>query len=196
MRSRTATTYRSHPAGPVWDAAPRATPLPPPLALLVVGCLTLGTGVAMLLTADLGSDGFSTLVNGVSIGGEMPFLVANLVISVGFLVIAAVRRVLARARHHGADRASWASPSSWLLPVLDTPEPLVGQVVLLVAAFPVLALGIAVYLGTHLGAGPAEAAALAWDPPVPFRGATARSRAAARWSAGCSAPRSGRAPWR
>ena len=31
-----------------------------------------------------------------------------------------------------------------------------------------LALGIAVYLGTHLGAGPAEAAALAWDPPVPF----------------------------
>ena len=31
-----------------------------------------------------------------------------------------------------------------------------------------LALGIAVYLGTHLGAGPIEGAALAWDPPVPF----------------------------
>ncbi len=35
-------------------------------------------------------------------------------------------------------------------------------------AFPVLAVGIALYLGSHLGAGPAEAAALAWDPPVPF----------------------------
>ena len=33
----------------------------------------------------------------------------------------------------------------------------------------VLALGIAVYLGSNTGAGPAEAAALAWDPPVPFR---------------------------
>jgi uncharacterized membrane protein YczE len=33
----------------------------------------------------------------------------------------------------------------------------------------VLALGVAGYLGTGLGAGPTEAAALAWDPPVPFR---------------------------
>ncbi len=32
-----------------------------------------------------------------------------------------------------------------------------------------LAVGIALYLGSHTGAGPAEAAALAWDPPVPFR---------------------------
>ena len=39
---------------------------------------------------------------------------------------------------------------------------------MLVLAFPVLAVGIALYLGSHLGAGPAEAAALAWDPPVPF----------------------------
>ena len=43
-------------------------PSPRRLALLLFGCLTLGTGVAMLLTADLGSDGFSTLVNGLSIG--------------------------------------------------------------------------------------------------------------------------------
>jgi len=52
------------------------------LAMLVGGCLILGTGVAMLLTADLGSDGYSTLVNGVSIGVEMPFFVANLAVSV------------------------------------------------------------------------------------------------------------------
>ncbi len=30
-------------------------------------------------------------------------------------------------------------------------------------------MGIALYLGSHTGAGPAEAAALAWDPPVAFR---------------------------
>jgi uncharacterized membrane protein YczE len=41
--------------------------------------------------------------------------------------------------------------------------------VLLAAAFPVLAVGIALYLGSHTGAGPAEAAALAWDPPIAFR---------------------------
>jgi uncharacterized membrane protein YczE len=41
--------------------------------------------------------------------------------------------------------------------------------VLLAAAFPVLAIGIALYLGSHTGAGPAEAAALAWDPPVAFK---------------------------
>jgi uncharacterized membrane protein YczE len=38
-----------------------------------------------------------------------------------------------------------------------------------VLAFPVLAVGIATYLGSHTGAGPAEAAALAYDPPLPFR---------------------------
>ncbi len=122
----------------------------------------------MLLAADLGSDGYSTLVNGVSIGGDIPFLVANVAISLGFLVLAASRRL-------------WPGPGtlvqivvvgftvSWLLPVLDTPGTVLGQALLLVAAFPVLATGIAAYLGSHLGAGPAEAAALAWDPPVPFR---------------------------
>jgi uncharacterized membrane protein YczE len=32
-----------------------------------------------------------------------------------------------------------------------------------------VAVGVAVYLGARLGAGPAEAAAQSWDPPVPFR---------------------------
>ena len=47
------------------------------------------------------------------------------------------------------------------------------------AAFPVLAVGIAMYLGSTTGAGPAEAAALAWDPPVAFRwgGSGAREEA-------------------
>ena len=61
------------------------------IALLHIGCLVLGTGVAMLLTADLGSDGFSTLVNGVSIGLDISFVLANAGISLVFLLVAAAR---------------------------------------------------------------------------------------------------------
>lgn len=136
--------------------------------MLVAGCVVLGLGVAMLLTADLGSDGYSTLVNGLSIGAGIAFLAANIAVSLGFVALSATRRL-------------WPGPGtlvqivvvgltvSWLLPVLDTPGSVLGQWLLLAAAFPVLAIGIAAYLGTHLGAGPAEGAALAWDPPVPFK---------------------------
>ncbi len=138
------------------------------LALLVGGCLVLGLGVALLLTADLGSDGYSTLVNGVSLGGGISFLIANVCVSVGFLVLSAARRVvpgLGTVVQIGVVGGT----VSWLLPVLETPDSLLGRSLLLATAFPVLAVGIAAYLGAHLGAGPAEAAALAWDPPVPFR---------------------------
>ncbi|MCW2847205.1 MAG: hypothetical protein JWR90_1179 [Marmoricola sp.] len=134
----------------------------------MVGCVVLGVGVAMLLTADLGSDGYSTLVNGVSIGADVPFLAANMAISLVFLVLAALRR-LRPGLGTLVQIVVVGLTVSWLLPVLDTPGTVLGQVLLLVAAFPVLAVGIAAYLGSHLGAGPAEAAALAWDPPLPFR---------------------------
>ena len=138
------------------------------LATLTAGCLVLGLGVAMLLAADLGSDGFSSLVNGLSISSGLPFFVANLAVSLAFLAMAAARRVMPGIGTlvqivvvgFTVDR---------LLTVLGTPDTVVGQALLLTAAFPVLAFGIAVYLGMHLGAGPIEAAALAWDPPVPFK---------------------------
>lgn len=138
------------------------------LILLFGGCLVLGAGVAMLLTADLGSDGYSTLVNGVSIGADIPFLVSNIAISLGFLLLAATRR-LWPGIGTVVQVVVVGFTVSWLLTVLDTPGTVLGQALLLAAAFPVLAIGIAAYLGTHLGAGPAEAAALAWDPPLPFR---------------------------
>jgi uncharacterized membrane protein YczE len=50
-------------------------------------------------------------------------------------------------------------------PVGSTP----GRVLVLAGALLLLTLGIAGYLATHTGAGPVEAVALAWDPPVPFR---------------------------
>lgn len=144
-------------------------PYPPRrLAMVVLGCVVLGTGVAMLLTADLGSDGYSTLVNGVSIATGISFLVANLLISLVFLVVAAVRRVLP-----GLGTVIQIVVVGWTVSVLidlwGTPDGLAWRFVLLATAFPVLAMGIAAYLGANTGAGPAEAAALAWDPPVPFK---------------------------
>ena len=61
------------------------------------------------------------------------------------------------------------STVSFVLDSVDTPGSGPARALLLLLAIPVLALGIAAYLGSRLGAGPAEAAALAWDPPVPFR---------------------------
>ncbi len=138
------------------------------LVTLTGGCLLLGCGVAMLLSADLGSDGYSTLVNGISLGGGVPFLAANLAVSLGFVALAAARRVRPGLGTL-VQIVVVGFVVSWLLPVIDTPESLLGRSALLALAFPVLAAGIAVYLGVHLGAGPAEAAALAWDPPLPFR---------------------------
>ncbi len=136
--------------------------------LLFAGCIVLGVGVALLLTADLGSDGYSTLVNGFSIALDLEFVIANVVISVLFVAMAAARRV-----YPGLGTVVQVlvvgGTVSLLLELLETPDSLAARIVLLVVAFPVLALGIAAYLGSQTGAGPTEAAALAWDPPVPFK---------------------------
>jgi uncharacterized membrane protein YczE len=137
-------------------------------AMLLAGCVVLGTGVAMLLTADLGSDGFSTLVNGLAISLDTPFVLANAGVSVVFLLLAAARG-LVPGIGTVVQVAVVGSTVSLLQSVLDVPGSVVGQVLLLMAAMPVIALGIVCYLGSHLGAGPAESAALAWDPPLPFR---------------------------
>jgi uncharacterized membrane protein YczE len=137
-------------------------------AMVLSGCVVLGVGVALLLTADLGSDGFSTLVNGLARATGIDFVWANVVVSFAFLLLAAVRGLLPGIGTV-VQIAVVGLTADLGLRVLETPDSLLLQVVMLLAALPVLAVGIATYLGTHLGAGPAEAAALAWDPPVPFR---------------------------
>lgn len=141
---------------------------PARLLLLVVGCVVLGTGVGLLLTAGLGSDGYSTLVNGLSKATGASFLVCNIGVSAAFLVVAAARRLLPDVGTI-VQILVVGYTVSVLLDVLHSPDALVARSAYLVAAFPVLAIGIAAYLGSNLGAGPAEAAALAWDPPVPFK---------------------------
>jgi uncharacterized membrane protein YczE len=157
---------RAHDA--VWEAVPVARYTAQRLSLLLAGCVVLGLGVGLLLTADLGSDGYSTLVNGISRRFDISFMVANLAVSAGFLLLAATRRLF-------PDLGTLVQvvvvgfTVSVVLDVLATPDALAGRSAYLVVAFPVLAIGIAAYLGSNLGAGPAEAAALAWDPPVPFK---------------------------
>jgi uncharacterized membrane protein YczE len=141
---------------------------PARVLLLVVGCVVLGLGVGLLLTADLGSDGYSTLVNGVARASDVPFVVANLAVSAGFLFLAALRGLFPDVGTL-VQIVVVGFTVSFLLDVLATPDPLTGRSAYLVVAFPVLATGIAAYLGSNLGAGPGEAAALAWDPPVPFK---------------------------
>jgi uncharacterized membrane protein YczE len=141
---------------------------PARVALLVVGCVVLGAGVGLLLTADLGSDGYSTLVNGVSRASGLSFVVCNLAVSAAFLLLAAARRLFPDVGTV-VQVVVVGFTVSTLLDLLDTPDALVGRSAYLVVAFPVLAIGIAAYLGSNLGAGPGEAAALAWDPPVPFK---------------------------
>ncbi len=141
---------------------------PRQLLLLLLGCVVLGAGVALFLTADLGSDGYSTLVNGLALTTGLEFWIANLLVGVTLVALAAARRV--RPGLGTVVQVVLVGVTvSVLVDLLDTPDGLGPRALLLIAAFPVLAVGIAVYLGSHTGAGPAEAAALAWDPPVPFR---------------------------
>lgn len=137
-------------------------------SLLVGGCVVLGVGVGMLLAADLGSDGFSTFVNGVSLSTGVEFWIVNIVVGVVLVAMAALRGV-----RPGVGTVVQVVlvgvVVSVALDLTSTPDDLVARALLLAAAFPVLAVGISLYLGSHTGAGPAEAAALAWDPPVAFK---------------------------
>jgi uncharacterized membrane protein YczE len=137
--------------------------------MLLVGCVVLGVGVALLLAADLGSDGYSTFVNGLALTTGVDFWIVNLVVGVVLVALAALRKV-----YPGVGTVVQVVlvgvTVSVVLDLIATPGALVWRAALLAAAFPVLALGIALYLGSHTGAAQAEAAALAWDPPVPFKG--------------------------
>ena len=170
---------------------------PARLALLVGGCVVLGIGVGLLLTADLGSDGYSTLVNGISRTTGLSFVVCNVGVSAVFLALAALRRLFPDVGTV-VQVLLVGFTVSFMLDLLETPDALTSRSAYLVVAFPVLAAGIAAYLGSNLGAGPAEAAALAWDPPVPFRwsytavqggGALAGWRDGARRGRGVGPPR-------
>jgi uncharacterized membrane protein YczE len=135
---------------------------------LCASCAVLGVGVALLLDARLGSDGYSTLVNGLTIATGWDFAVLNLLVGVAFVGMAWLR-----GRPPGPGTIAQVTivglVVSAVQPLMPAPDSLPMRGVELLVAFVVLCAGVAGYLGVELGAGPAEAAGLAWDPPVPFR---------------------------
>jgi uncharacterized membrane protein YczE len=138
------------------------------LAQLVVSCIVLGAGIALLLDAGLGSDGYSTMVNGMHLSAEVPFWAVNLVVAVVFVLLAWQRGVRP-GPGTVVQPVVVGFAVSLLLPFAPDPASNVWRGVELAVAFLVLCIGVAGYLSSQLGAGPTEAAALAWDPPVPFR---------------------------
>ncbi|HEX3335775.1 MAG TPA: hypothetical protein VHS54_04890 [Jatrophihabitans sp.] len=135
---------------------------------LVVSCVVLGVGVTMLLLAALGSDGYSTLVNGLSISLGVPFVVVNCAVGVLLVALAWWRGLVPGIGTVVQPLLVGATISAGLA-AFSAPQFLAARIVLLAVALAVLAIGVAAYLGSGTGAGPAEAAALAFDPPVPFR---------------------------
>lgn len=63
------------------------------LVQLLLSCVVLGVGVALLLLAALGSDGYSTMVNGLSLATDQPFVVVNGAIGVILVAMAWARGI-------------------------------------------------------------------------------------------------------
>lgn len=138
------------------------------LVRLVVSCVILGVGVAMLLIASLGSDGYSTMINGLSIALDVKFWLVNLVVGVVLVAMAWVRG-LTPGLGTITQPLVVGFVVSGLLDAFGEPDAMWARAALLALSFPVLAVGVAGYLAVDAGAGPTEAAALAFDPPVPFK---------------------------
>ncbi|MEO5833216.1 MAG: hypothetical protein ABJA16_01625 [Nakamurella sp.] len=135
---------------------------------LVVSCTVLGLGVALLLTPALGSDGFSTMVNGFSLALHVPFLLVNVVVGV-VLVLLAWAKGQQPALGTVVQPVITGTVVTYALELLTRPVELPLRLGMLLTGFVVVAVGVAGYLGSDTGAGPAEALSTAYDPPVPFR---------------------------
>jgi uncharacterized membrane protein YczE len=137
-------------------------------AQLVGSCVVLGLGVVLLLRSTLGSDGYSTFVTGLSRSSGWDFALANALVGLTLVALAWWRGTRPGVGTVAQTAVVGLTVSAGLA-VTAEPASLLLRGVLLLLALPVLAVGVAGYLNTATGAGPAEAAALAVDPPVPFR---------------------------
>ena len=135
---------------------------------LGMSCAVLGAGVALLLDARLGSDGYATLINGLHLSTGVAFWAVSVLVGAVFIL-------LAWARGIKPGPGTLVQPIvvgltvSLLLPLTPHASSYAGRGAELIVGFVLLCIGVAGYLASDLGAGPTEAAGLAWDPPVPFR---------------------------
>jgi len=134
-------------AGTGLVSTPRAVVTP------FISSVVLGVGVALLLEAALGSDGYSTLINGLSIATGVPFVVVNCV--VGVLLVA-----MAWARGLRPGLGTLVQPVvvgftvSAAMNVIHRPDHLALRGLLLLLAFPVLTVGVAGLPGQRDGRRP------------------------------------------
>lgn len=135
---------------------------------LPLGCIMLGVGVAMVLAARLGADGYSTLMSGLTLVSKVDFAVVSWS-SALVLVVLAWLRGLRPGPGTVCQLVLVGLTVSALLTWLPEPDAMGGRVLLFAAGYLFLCVGVATYLATDLGAGPAEGAALAFDPPLPFK---------------------------
>lgn len=138
------------------------------IALLVLGSATLGFGVALLLNAHLGSDGYSTLLQGTSVFFEVKFVVTAVLVAAVFVAVGWARGI----------RPGWGTlvqpfvvgtVVTLTTPYAPEPELLPWRVVQFAVGFLILCFGVAAYLASDYGIGPGEVLARAWDPPFPFK---------------------------
>lgn len=133
---------------------------------LLAACVLLGIGVGLILTARLGSDGYSSLINGIVRATDLPYAAVNPAIGLSAVLLAGVRHV-----RPGPGTIVHpivvGSTVNAVLSGLDTPHAGIGRLALLLGGAFVLAAGVAGYLDAQLGAGPFESLALA--APLSFR---------------------------
>ena len=138
------------------------------VAMMVGGCATIGLGVSLVLHARLGADGYATAVDGIVRTTGVAFWVVNSALGLGLIAIAWARGIrpcigtLVAAVIVGV-------VVSLAMPHLPEVDALASRIAIFAVGFTAMTIGVAAYLAASLGAGPAEAAALAFDPPIPFR---------------------------
>lgn len=128
----------------------------------------LGVGISLLLNAGLGSDGYSTMINGLHKALGVPYVTVNIAVSLVLVGLA-----WSRGTRPGPGTLTQplvvgttvSTLTSWLSPASTPTE----EIVQLVIAFVLMTVGVAGYLNAELGAGPVEAAAKSLDPPISFR---------------------------
>lgn len=141
---------------------------PARIAWLIGSSVVLSVGVALLLGSRHGSDGWSTMLNGLYLRTGLPFVVVSLAMSALFIGIG-------WARGLRPDLGTLVQPVvvgfavGALLPLAPRPEDLGLRWLEFALGFVVICLGVAGYLAADLGIGPTEAPSIAFDPPIPFR---------------------------
>lgn len=121
-----------------------------------------------MLGARLGSDGYSTLLNGLSRFFDIDFSIVTVVVAVVLIGLAWVRGITP-----GVGSAVQPLFIGVVVTAMLRWVPELDSLALRWFQFGVgvvlVALGIAIYLAARAGAGPVEAPALAFDPPIPFK---------------------------